>query len=415
MTTDPSATRHPLEPLDAEEIRAAVAAVRATGRLPDTALFAMVTLDEPDRAQLAAYASGTPVPRHATAVVLPRPDASVIEVTVGLPDGGLVEWVERDGVRPALLFDDSYRSILALKADPRWLEAMAKRGITDPDTVQIDPWPTGHFGNPDEEGRRITRCLSYYREDPDDNGYAATRRRGAGHGGRGPGRGARGARLRGGAPAARTRHLPVGRQRARPRRPEAARDRPTRGGELHPGRAPAELAEVVDAPVHASAGGPGAPHGGLRRRRHDPAPAPPGLHLRDGRPLRRSGADARVEERLRRRRVGTRPHGQLTDPRVRLPRRDHLCGRRLRLRARPRPRPGERHLHPRGGLRDPLEAQRHEHRALRGPPVPSPGGLLHRHGGQLRVRLLLVLLPGRVPAARGQADRHHVHPGGGGG
>ena len=155
-------------------------------------------------------------------------------------------------MRPALLFDDSYRSILALKADPRWLEAMAKRGITDPDTVQIDPWPTGNFGNPDEEGRRITRCLSYYREDPADNGYAR------------PVEGvlatvdaARGEVLEvldfgRRAPAPRTRHLPVGRQRPGPRRPPAARDRPARGGELHPRRAPAELAEVVDAPVHAS-------------------------------------------------------------------------------------------------------------------------------------------------------------------
>jgi len=172
MTTDPSTARHPLEPLDADEISTTVAVVRATGRLSDTALFAMVTLVEPDRAQLAAFASGTPVPRRARAVVLPRPDASVAEVTVDLPGGHVVGWVECDGVRPALLFDDSYRSILALKADARWLEAMAKRGITDPDTVQIDPWPTGHFDNPDEEGRRITRCLSYYREDPDDNGYA---------------------------------------------------------------------------------------------------------------------------------------------------------------------------------------------------------------------------------------------------
>ena len=51
--------------------------------------------------------------------------------------------------------------------------------------------------------------------------------------------------------------------------------------------------------------------------------------------------------------------------------------------------------------------------AHRGAPLPSPGGVLHRHGGQLRVRLLLVLLPRRHHPARGQAHRDHVHPGGG--
>ncbi|HEY4928265.1 MAG TPA: primary-amine oxidase [Acidimicrobiales bacterium] len=163
---------HPLDPLDEGEIIAAVAAVRATGRLSDSALFAMVTLVEPDRVQLTGFAVGQPVPRLARLVILPRPDASLVEATVALPDGTVVDWVERDGVRPALLFDDSYRSILALKADPRWQAAMRKRGITDDEKVQIDPWPTGNFGVPDENGRRITRCLSYYREDPTDNGYA---------------------------------------------------------------------------------------------------------------------------------------------------------------------------------------------------------------------------------------------------
>jgi primary-amine oxidase len=163
---------HPLDPLDAGEILAAVAAVRATGKLDESALFAMVTLVEPDRGQLSGYAEGRPVPRRARLVILPRPDASLVEATVTLPDDEVVEWVERDGVRPALLFDDSYRCILALKADPRWQAAMHERGITDLDKVQIDPWPTGNFGNPDEEGRRVARCISYYREDPTDNGYA---------------------------------------------------------------------------------------------------------------------------------------------------------------------------------------------------------------------------------------------------
>ena len=62
---------HPLDPLDAGEILAAVAAVRATGRLDETALFAMVTLVEPDRGQLSGYAEGRPVPRRARLVVLP--------------------------------------------------------------------------------------------------------------------------------------------------------------------------------------------------------------------------------------------------------------------------------------------------------------------------------------------------------
>ncbi|HEX7132689.1 MAG TPA: primary-amine oxidase, partial [Iamia sp.] len=40
------------------------------------------------------------------------------------------------------------------------------------DTVQIDPWPTGSFGNPAEDGRRVARCICFHRQEPGDNGYA---------------------------------------------------------------------------------------------------------------------------------------------------------------------------------------------------------------------------------------------------
>jgi primary-amine oxidase len=163
---------HPLEPLRAEEISAAVAAVRASGRLTDAALFSTVTLDEPSKGSVLAHRPGDPVERRVHLVIVPGPDSSVIEAVVALPAGEVVRWTEREGMRPALLFDDSYRATIALRADPQWQKAMLRRGITDFDKVQIDPWPTGDFQNPLETGRRIARCLSFYRESPSDNGYA---------------------------------------------------------------------------------------------------------------------------------------------------------------------------------------------------------------------------------------------------
>ena len=86
---------------------------------------------------------------------------------------------------------------------------------------------------------------------------------------------------------------------------------------------------------------------------------------RDGRPVRRPRSVARMEERVRRGRVGARPHGQLARARLRLPRRDPLPRRGLRGRARQAVDVKQRHLHPRRGLRDPLEALGH---ASRTPP-----------------------------------------------
>ena len=77
-----------------------------------------------------------------------------------------------EGMRPALLFGESLNAILGVKAHPDWQAALRKRGIEDFDLVQIDPWPAGSFGIGHEDGRRISRCISYLRESQTDNGYA---------------------------------------------------------------------------------------------------------------------------------------------------------------------------------------------------------------------------------------------------
>ena len=184
-----AALAHPLDALAAGEIRTAVDVVRSSGRVSDAVLFAAVTLEEPGREVVAAHRPGDPVDRQVRLIILPGPEASVVEVVVSLTTGQIMSWTPRDGVRPALLFDDSYRAILAVRADPEWQEAMRRRGITDFERVQIDPWPTGQFrqcarGEP--AGRTVPLVLP---------GRALRQRlrppggRCAGHGGCGSGRG----------------------------------------------------------------------------------------------------------------------------------------------------------------------------------------------------------------------------------
>ncbi len=163
---------HPLDPLRADEVEAALAAVRAEGQLDDHARISLVTVDEPGKAAVESFSHGDPVPRRIRVTFVPGPGSGAIEAVVALPGAEIVSWTEREGACPALLFDDAYRATIALRADPTWQEAMRRRGITDFDKVQIDPWPTGNFDRPIEEGRRISRCVCFYREKPSDNGYA---------------------------------------------------------------------------------------------------------------------------------------------------------------------------------------------------------------------------------------------------
>jgi primary-amine oxidase len=105
-------------------------------------------------------------------VIVPGPAAHVVEAVVDVESRAVQSWREVPETRPALLFEESFGAIVALNENAEWQAALARRGITDQSKVQIDPWPAGNFGVAHEDGRRISRCLAYYRENKTDNGYA---------------------------------------------------------------------------------------------------------------------------------------------------------------------------------------------------------------------------------------------------
>ena len=153
---------HLLDPLTSDEVATAVAAVRATGELTEAARFSTITVD--DRRDRDG--------RHARLIIVPGPDADLVEATVALPAGTVESWVHHDDVRPALGFEESLIAIVALHEHDGFRKALAERGITDLEKVQIDPWPTGRFGIAPDDRRRIVRCICFYREQLGDNGYA---------------------------------------------------------------------------------------------------------------------------------------------------------------------------------------------------------------------------------------------------
>jgi primary-amine oxidase len=171
-TLPDAAVGHPLAMLTAGEIEIAVEAVRSTGRLSDSALFAHVVLHEPDKDAVARWQPGEPHDRLVRVQVVPGPDLALVEAIVSVTRREVVEWQDIAGMRPTLLMHEAANAIFTTKEHPEYLAALARRGISDIDNVQIDPWPAGTFGYEAEEGRRISRCISFVREFPDDNGYA---------------------------------------------------------------------------------------------------------------------------------------------------------------------------------------------------------------------------------------------------
>ena len=165
---------HPLEPLTADEITRAVAILRGQRSLPDTVRFSTVQLREPDKRAVLARdcdptGGGGSIPREAFVILMDRADGAVVEAIVSLTEGAVTAWTPVPGVQPRLMAEEFAECEEMLRGHPEFLAALARRGITDPSLLMIDPWSAGGaLGNE----RRLCRALTWVRSEPGDNGYA---------------------------------------------------------------------------------------------------------------------------------------------------------------------------------------------------------------------------------------------------
>ena len=173
LATKPETTSHPLDPLTADEMAAAVSILRKRDGLGPRLRITSITLSEPPKETVKAFKPGHPVERSARIICYDRDSRQTSIVTISLTAQAITIWDDVDGVQPHLMLEEVFLVDEIVKADPRYQEAMARRGVTDLARVQIDPWPAGDNGSDlDQEGRRICRAVSYLRDRTQDNGYA---------------------------------------------------------------------------------------------------------------------------------------------------------------------------------------------------------------------------------------------------
>ena len=169
---------HPLEPLSVGEIDDAVTILRQDARWRPGMRFVSVELREPPKRAVLAFEArteasteasteaGTPatVEREAFAVLLDRDEGATYEAVVSLT-GATVMFLERVAGMHAALTDEEHRECEELvKADPDWQAALRRRGVENVDQVMIDSLPAGYVGAEDEEGKRVTRALTWVRD-----------------------------------------------------------------------------------------------------------------------------------------------------------------------------------------------------------------------------------------------------------
>jgi primary-amine oxidase len=130
-------------------------------------------LHEPPKATLHAWKPGAAVPREAELIVRERGRSGVLEAVVSLTEGRVVSAERREGVQAPISAEEFMASEEVVMGDPRWQEAMRKRGVEDFSLCMLDPWASSYTGPEDHpEKRRICRPLTWVRSEPGDNGYA---------------------------------------------------------------------------------------------------------------------------------------------------------------------------------------------------------------------------------------------------
>jgi primary-amine oxidase len=166
-------TANPLEPLSPEEIRRTTEILREQRGLDPKVRFVTVALHEPPKDEVLGHdRDGAPAPERAAFVVLyDRGHQQTVEAVVSLSSATVSSWRVVEDVQPGVMLEEFFSTEEITRADPRWQEAMRKRGVTDFSLAMIDPWAAG-YDLEDPRGRRLIRPLTFVRSREDDNGYA---------------------------------------------------------------------------------------------------------------------------------------------------------------------------------------------------------------------------------------------------
>ena len=149
---------HPLTPLSAEEIAAAAKIIRDSHRVPDSARFTLMHLDEPAKD---AVLRKLDVPRRAFAVLYDDAADRTYECVANLTTHKLDRADTIAGAEPMIGSEDSAIVDRILRNDPGWRQALLARGIRDMSRVAVISWSAGYFGLPGTETGRIARAVPH--------------------------------------------------------------------------------------------------------------------------------------------------------------------------------------------------------------------------------------------------------------
>ena len=150
----PPSVHHPLDALTPEEYETVYNVLQGAGKLAEKTVFSSVLLQEPAKSEVLAWHPGMPIVRKADAVLVTegKSYAAIIDVSAKK----LESFTELTKDQAPITETEMHSYDDILKKDPRVVEALKKRDITDLRLVTCYVTPAGHVDLPEQtDGRRI--------------------------------------------------------------------------------------------------------------------------------------------------------------------------------------------------------------------------------------------------------------------
>jgi len=163
---------HPLDPLNAQELKDVVEHARNVWKLDHRHLFAMVQLHEPSKEIINNWKNSDPIERAAKITLWNSATSTVIEAVMTV-EGKEVSFTEIPGAKSPILSTESEKAIKAAKADKRIIAALKDRGVEDINQVHMETWPIGaQIPKELDDGRRLIWTPMWQRPTEFANLYA---------------------------------------------------------------------------------------------------------------------------------------------------------------------------------------------------------------------------------------------------
>jgi len=120
---------HPLDALKTREYWTVYDVLRDSGKMDSDTVTHSVLLHEPDKNKVLAWKPGDAIFREAEVILLRK--GITIEALVDIANRKLESWKERKDVQAPVTRNEFRELEEVMKKDPRVIEALKKRGITD--------------------------------------------------------------------------------------------------------------------------------------------------------------------------------------------------------------------------------------------------------------------------------------------